>query len=88
MSSAPIADPSELRVLLGYLQRVSDAVIAATAGLGDEVRRAGVPSGTNLLGLIHHLTGVEQHWIQSVFLGDGRTTARRCTRRKDVRPPT
>ena len=73
MSDVPIANPSEVRVLLAYLQRVRDAVVASTDGLGDEVRRAGVPSGTNLLGLIHHLTGVEQHWIQSVFLGDGRT---------------
>jgi len=28
-----------------------------------------VPSGTSLLGLIRHLTGVEEHWFQRVFLG-------------------
>lgn len=30
----------------------------------------GVPSGTNLLGLIQHLTGVEEYWFRLVFLGE------------------
>ena len=29
-----------------------------------------MPSGTNLLGLIQHLTGVERHWFERVFLDD------------------
>lgn len=29
-----------------------------------------MPSGTNLLGLIQHLTGVEEHWFQRVFLDE------------------
>ena len=28
-----------------------------------------MPSGTSLLGLISHLTGVGEHWSQWVFLG-------------------
>jgi uncharacterized damage-inducible protein DinB len=35
-------------------------------------RTAGVPSGTNLLGLIQHLTWVEYHWFQRVFLDQDR----------------
>lgn len=32
-------------------------------------------SGTNLLGLVRHLTWVEQHWFQRVFLGEEPGTA-------------
>ena len=50
--------------------RVREAVVLAADGLSEEeLRRPGVPSGTNLLGIVHHLTGVEQHWLQRVFLG-------------------
>jgi uncharacterized damage-inducible protein DinB len=48
-----------------------DAVVRTSEGLADDqLRAAGVPSGTNLLGLIQHLTGVELHWFQRVFLGE------------------
>jgi uncharacterized damage-inducible protein DinB len=61
---------SERDVLVYYLNRMRDAVVRASEGLTDEQQRApGVPSGTNLLGLIRHLTGVEEHWFQRVFLG-------------------
>ena len=61
---------SERETLLRYLDKMRAAVIRATEGLDDEqLRRPGVPSGTNLLGLVHHLTGVEQHWFQYVFAG-------------------
>jgi uncharacterized damage-inducible protein DinB len=33
------------------------------------VRTPGVPSGTSLLWLVHHLTAAELHWFQFVFLG-------------------
>jgi hypothetical protein len=29
-----------------------------------------VPSGTSLLGLVQHLTGMEVHWFRRVFLGE------------------
>jgi len=49
---------------------VRDAVIRVSAGLTAEQQRTpGVPSGTSLLSLIRHLTGVEEHWFQRVFLG-------------------
>lgn len=62
---------SEREVLLAYLGAMRDAVVATTASLDEEqLRTPGVDSGTNLLGLIHHLTGVERHWFQLVFLGE------------------
>jgi Protein of unknown function (DUF664) len=66
---------SERDVLLFFLNRVRDAVVRASAGLtGEQQRIPGVPSGTNLLGLIQHLTAVEEHWFQRVFLGQDRST--------------
>jgi hypothetical protein len=44
-------------------------MVRTSEGLTDaQARTPGVPSGTGLLGLIQHLTGVEEHW----FLLDGR----------------
>jgi hypothetical protein len=61
---------SEREVLLYFLTRASDAMVRVSAGLTAEQQRTpGVPSGTSLLGLIRHLTGVEEHWFQRVFLG-------------------
>jgi uncharacterized damage-inducible protein DinB len=62
---------SERDVLLHYLNKVRNAVVRTAEGLTDEQQRTpGVPSGTNLLGIIKHLTGVEQHWFRLVFLGE------------------
>jgi len=61
---------SEREVLLHFLDKMRRAVVRASEGLTDEQQRApGVPSGTNLLGLVRHLTWVEEHWFQRVFLG-------------------
>lgn len=63
---------SERDVLLRFLNKMRNAVVATTDGLTDEqLRTPGVPSGTNLIGIIQHLTGVERHWFQLVFLGEG-----------------
>lgn len=70
-----MAAESEAEVLLFFLDRLRNSVVRAAAGLSDEQQRApGVPSGTSLLGLVRHLTGVERHWFQEVFLG-GQTDA-------------
>ena len=62
---------SERDVLLNYLNKNRDAVVRVSEGLTDEQQRApGVESGTNLLGIIQHLTGVEEHWFRFVFLGE------------------
>jgi uncharacterized damage-inducible protein DinB len=63
---------SETDTLLAYLNAMRQAVVRDCGGLDDEsLRHPGVPSGTSLLGIVHHLTGVEQHWFRRVFLGDG-----------------
>jgi uncharacterized damage-inducible protein DinB len=70
-SSADSSISDEHRVLLAYLNRNRDAVVAKCAGLTeDQLRTPGVASGTNLLGLVHHLTGVERHWFRLVFGGE------------------
>ncbi|WP_158889629.1 DinB family protein [Amycolatopsis anabasis] len=64
---------SEREVLLHYLDKMRNAVVRTTEGLTEEqVRAPGVPSGTNLLGLVQHLTAMEVHWFERVFLGEDR----------------
>jgi uncharacterized damage-inducible protein DinB len=68
---------SELDVLLHYLNKNRDAVVRVSEGLTDEEQRTpGMPSGTNLLGTVRHLTGVEDHWFGRVFLGEDRDRER------------
>jgi uncharacterized damage-inducible protein DinB len=62
---------SERDVLQRYLTKNRQAVISACGSLTEQqLRSAGVPSGTSLLGLVAHLTGAEQHWFRFVFLGE------------------
>ena len=62
----PSTGPGEKDVLVGFLDYLRTAVAAKADGVPDaEARAPGVPSGTNLLGLVTHLTHVERHW----FLG-------------------
>jgi hypothetical protein len=50
--------------LHGYLQQSRDAVVRSLDGLSEyDVRRPLVPSGTNLLGLVKHLTGIELGYL-------------------------
>jgi hypothetical protein len=47
-----------------YLQEARDSVVRALDGLSEyDVRRPVVPSGTNLLGLVKHLTGIELGYL-------------------------
>jgi hypothetical protein len=63
----PRTDPEEKATLLGFLDYLRGAVAAKVEGVPDpEVRAAGVPSGTNLLGLVKHLACVERF----IFLGE------------------
>jgi hypothetical protein len=60
----PKTGPGEKEVLLGFLDYLRDSVIAKTHGVPEpQLRTPGVPSGTNLLGLVKHLTHVERHWL-------------------------
>jgi hypothetical protein len=57
--------PSDLAAdLRRYLQQGRDTIVAKLDGLGEhDVRRPLVPSGTNLLGLVKHLAGLELGYL-------------------------
>ncbi|MFE2943980.1 DinB family protein [Streptomyces sp. NPDC059255] len=57
----------EIEVLRGFLDYLRASIATKVDGAPEpQVRTAAVPSGTNLLGLLNHLTFVER----STFLGD------------------
>jgi Protein of unknown function (DUF664) len=57
--SGPLTDD-----LRGYLQQSREAVVRSLDGLSEyDVRRPLVPSGSNLLGLVKHLTGIELGYL-------------------------
>ncbi|MEU0689539.1 DinB family protein [Streptomyces uncialis] len=63
----PRTGSSETEVLRGFLDYLRTSIAAKVEGAPEpQVRTAAVPSGTNLLGLLNHLTFVER----SMFLGD------------------
>jgi hypothetical protein len=65
-TSTILAQPSLTEELLRYLQQGRDALLRSLDGLADyDVRRPLTPSGTNLLGLVKHVAGVEL-----AYLGD------------------
>jgi uncharacterized damage-inducible protein DinB len=60
--------PTEKELLLRYLQAARDAVVWKLEGLSPyDQRRPLVPTGTNLLGLVKHLAGVEFGYFGEVF---------------------
>ncbi|MFK8843903.1 DinB family protein [Streptomyces sp. Ac-502] len=66
----PRTGSSENEVLRGFLDYLRTSIAAKVDGAPEpQVRTAVVPSGTNLLGLLNHLTAVER-WM---FLRDGVT---------------
>ncbi|MEU1890466.1 DinB family protein [Streptomyces pristinaespiralis] len=63
----PRTGNSETEVLRGFLDHLRTSIAAKVDGAPEpQVRTAAVPSGTNLLGLLGHLTCVER----SMFLGE------------------
>ncbi|MEU8107727.1 DinB family protein [Nonomuraea muscovyensis] len=63
----PRTGGSEAEVLRGFLDHLRVSIAAKVDGAPEpQVRTAAVPSGTNLLGLLNHLTFVER----ATFLGD------------------
>ncbi|ANY10002.1 mycothiol transferase [Pseudonocardia sp. HH130630-07] len=63
----PRTGSSEPEVLRGFLDYLRTSVAAKVDGAPEPaVRTAAVPSGTTLLGLLHHLTHVER----ALFLGE------------------
>lgn len=66
-SPPPKTGAEERDVLLGFLDYLRSSIVAKAQGVPEpQVRTAGVPSGTNLLGLVKHLTFVER----ATFLGE------------------
>lgn len=63
----PRTGNTESEVLRGFLDYLRTSIAAKVEGTPEpDARTAQVPSGTNLLGLLHHLTNVER----SMFLGE------------------
>ncbi len=63
----PRTGPDEKATLRGFLDHLRDAIANKAADVPEpQVRTPGVPSGTNLLGLVRHLTFVERFY----FLGE------------------
>src|SRR3954453_2518962 len=69
--------PAGLGQLLGVLHGLRAGVLKKIAGLiEDDARRSTVDSGTNLAGLVQHLTFVESLWFEDVVAG-GTASGRR-----------
>src|SRR5262245_21659678 len=67
----PFVNTGERETLVAFLDYLREAVVVKATGLSEaEARRALVPSGTSLLGLVKHLTMVEVSWFQWSFAGD------------------
>jgi Protein of unknown function (DUF664) len=64
------AATTELDALLATLHSLRASALDKLAGLSEEdARRSTVPSGTNLAGLIQHLTFAESKWFEQIVAG-------------------
>ncbi|MFF0886691.1 DinB family protein [Streptomyces sp. NPDC003456] len=73
----PRTGSGEIEVLRGFLDYLRTSVAAKIDGAPEpQVRTAAVPSGTNLLGLLHHLTAVERATFLGEHVGDWQATFR------------
>lgn len=69
--------PDEKATLIGFLDYLRAAIADKVADVPEpQVRTAGVPSGTSLLGLIKHLTAVERFYFLKEPIADLRRTFR------------
>lgn len=63
-----MADTDPREDLRHYLQRGREALLWKLDGLSDyDIRRPLVPTGTNLLGLVKHVSGVEAGYLGDTF---------------------
>jgi uncharacterized damage-inducible protein DinB len=68
--NVPVVVSSEMDTLLSFLGYLRAAVDRKIAQLSEEdARRALVPSGTTVLGIVKHLAVVEVYWAQRRFAG-------------------
>ena len=66
----PLNLAGERETLREFLDYLRESLILKVEDLDEEsARRSTVPTGTSLLGLIKHLTGVEVAWFQFAFAG-------------------
>ncbi|QBI53562.1 DinB family protein [Streptomonospora litoralis] len=71
----PKTGPAEKEVLVGFLDYLRASVAAKAQGVPEpQIRTPGVASGTNLLGLVKHLTHVERHWLLGQPVTDWKAT--------------
>jgi hypothetical protein len=69
-SSGGRTSTTELEALLAVLDVLRGSVLKKLDGLSeDDARRSTVPSGTNLAGLVQHLTFVESRWFEQTVAG-------------------
>jgi Protein of unknown function (DUF664) len=69
---------SELDALLATLHSLRASALGKLSGLSEEdARRSTVPSGTNLAGLLQHLTFVESKWIEQIVAGRKQSRGKR-----------
>ncbi len=69
--------PDERATLVGFLDYLREAIAAKVADVPEPaVRTPGVDSGTNLLGLIKHVTAVERFYLLGEPISDLRRTFR------------
>jgi hypothetical protein len=74
----------ELEELQSALDGMRAGVLKKLTGLSDaDARRSTVPSGTNLAGLLQHLTFVESLWFEEIVAGG---SAKRGKRSMQVDP--
>jgi uncharacterized damage-inducible protein DinB len=65
-----VQDVTELEQLVETLDGLRASVLTKLAGLSEaDARRSTVESGTNVAGLVQHLTFVESLWIEEVVAG-------------------
>ncbi len=73
----PRTGTDEKSVLLGFLDQLRAAIAAKAEGVPEpQVRTAGVPSGTSLLGLVKHLACVERLYLLGEDVDDWAATMR------------
>ena len=66
----PDTDEGELETTLAFLDFQREQMVRKLEGLSEEqVREVLVQSGTNLIGLVTHLTDGERYWFHQVFAG-------------------
>jgi hypothetical protein len=76
-TKSPRTGAGEKATLLGFLNHLRDAIATKAEGVPEpQVRAAGVPSGTSLLGLVKHLACVERLYFQGEDVDDWEATMR------------